>query len=169
MGKSCGLLERERHEPDAPNVIPLRPRPVRRRIAWLAAGTAIAAMLAILLLPHENATPDLMSVRDAALRGSVSSSVAVSNGPVIPGFHLTSSRADIVAGHPARVLAYAKDHQTIVLCIWAANGEPAHGVRHAVYKGMAIRYWNDGQQEYWAASTGPNTLLETFVTAARNI
>jgi anti-sigma factor RsiW len=167
--KIAGLLDREIQQPESSNVIPFRPRPVRRRIAWLAAGTAIAAMLAILLLPHQNTTQDLMSVRDAALRGSVSPTGASTAGPTIPGFLLTASRSDIVAGHPARVLAYSKDRQTIILCIWSANGEAAHGVRHAVYKGMAISYWNDGKQEYWAATTGTNGLLENFVTAAKNI
>ena len=168
--KIAGLLDSKIEQPESPNVIPFRPRPVRRRVAWLAAGTAIAAMLAILLLPHQNATQDLMSVRDAALRGSVSQTVAVNNaGPAIPGFQLVASRSDIVAGHPARVLSYSKDSQTITLCIWSANGEAAHGVRNAVYKGMAISYWNDGQQEYWAATTGTNRLLENFVTAAQNI
>jgi anti-sigma factor RsiW len=168
--KIAGLLDSKIEQPESPNVIPFRPRPVRQRIAWLAAGTAIAAMLAILLLPHQNATQDLISVRDAALRGSISQTVAVNNaGPVIPGFRLVASRSDIVAGHPARVLAYSKNRQTITLCIWSANGEAAHGVRHAVYKGMAISYWNDGQQEYWAATTGTNGLLENFVTAAKNI
>jgi anti-sigma factor RsiW len=168
--KITGLLDRERQQPESPSVIPFRPRPVRQRIAWLAAGAAIAAMLAILLLPHQNATQDLISVRDAALRGSISQTVAVNNaGPVIPGFRLVASRSDIVAGHPTRVLAYSKNRQTVILCIWSANGEAAHGVRHAVYKGMAISYWNDGRQEYWAATTGPNSLLDDFVTSARTI
>jgi anti-sigma factor RsiW len=168
--KIAGLLDREMQQPESSNVIPFRPRQLRRRIAWLAAGTAIAAMLAIVAVPHQNATQDLMSVRDAALRGSMSSTVAVNNaGPIIPGFLLTASRSDIVAGHAARVLAYAKDSQTITLCIWSANGEAAHGVRNAVYKGMAISYWNDGGQEYWAATTGTTGLLENFVTAAKNI
>ena len=168
--KMTGLLDRERQQPESSTVIPFQPRPVRHRIAWLAAGTAIAAMLMIWLLPRQDVTPDLMSVRDAALRGNISASIAISNsGPVIPGFRLTASRSDIVAGHPARILAYSKDRQTVILCIWSANGEAAHGVRRAVYKGMAINYWNDGRQEYWATTTGPNSLLEDFVTSARNI
>lgn len=169
FAKISGLLDREQPQPDAPNIIPLQPRPVRRRIAWIAAGTAIAAMLAIWLSPSHNVTPDLMSVRDAALRGSISASVAPSaSGPVVPGFRLTASRFDIVAGHPAQVSAYSRNRQTIILCMWPANGEAAHGVRHAVYKGMAISYWNDGREEYWAATTGPNDLLVQFVTSARN-
>jgi anti-sigma factor RsiW len=168
--KIAALLDRETQQPESSNVIPFRPPAVRRRIAWLAAGTAIAAMLAIVALPHQNPTQDLMSVRDAALRGSMSSTVAVNKeGPIIPGFRLTAARSDIVAGHPALVLAYTKDSQTITLCIWSANGETAHGVRHAVYKGMTISYWNDGRQEYWAATKGKGALLENFVTAARNI
>ena len=111
-----------------------------------------------------------MSVRDAALRGGISASVAPGlSGPAIPGFRLTASRADIVAGHPTQVLTYSRNHQTIILCLWPANGEAAHGVRHAVYKGMAIDYWNDGREEYWAATTAPNDLLREFVASARNV
>ena len=168
--KITDLLDREGQPPESSNIIPFQPRPVRRRIASFAAGAAIAAMLAIWLLPRQNVTPDLMSVRDAALRGSISASATLSpSGPAIPGFLLTAARSDIVAGHPTQVLAYSKNRQTVILCIWPANGEAAHGIRHAVYKGMEISYWNDGKQEYWAATTGPNGLLKEFVNSARNI
>ena len=105
-----------------------------------------------------------MSVRDAALRTNVSQSVAANiPGPMVAGFDLAASRPDIVAGHRAQVFAYTRAGQTVTLCIWAANGEPAHGVRDAVYQGMAIRYWNDGKQEYWAATPGPAATLDDFV------
>ncbi len=165
--KINGLLDREMPQP--PKVIRYQPRPVRRRIAWLAAGTAVVAMLAILLLPRQVATPDLMSVRDAALRGSAwQTSHGIPAGPAVAGFQLVTARSDIIAGHSAQVLTYLKDHQTIVLCIWSANGEPAHAVRKAIYKGMAINYWNDGKHEYWAATTGAGSLLENFVAAIKN-
>jgi anti-sigma factor RsiW len=168
--KIAAVLDSEIQRTEPPKVIRFRRRPVPRRVAWFAGAAAIAAVLTISLLPQQNATRDLMSVRDAALRGSVSQTVAVNNaGPAVPGFRLTASRSDVVAGHSAQVFAYSKDNQTITLCIWSANGEAAHGVRNAVYKGMAISYWNDGRQEYWAATTGTAGLLENFVTAFKNI
>lgn len=163
--KIARLLDDARH-PAAP--LPFRPRPMRRPLAWLAGSGAIAATLVVLLMPHHDVTKDLMSVRDAALRGSISQEVAVNQAaPMIAGFRLTAARSDLVAGHPATVLDYAKKNQTITLCIWAAHGEPAHGVRTAGYKGMTISYWNDGRQEYWAATTGIPAALDDFVAALR--
>ncbi|MDR3522102.1 MAG: zf-HC2 domain-containing protein [Acidocella sp.] len=137
----------------------------RQHLVWLAAGAAIAAMLSITFMPRHDETRDLMSVHDAALRGNISQNVAVNSGSAVAGFYLASARSDIVAGHPAQVLAYTRSGQTITLCVWSANGEPAHGVRNAVYKGMAISYWNDGKQEYWAATAGPAATLDEFVSA----
>lgn len=170
--KISGLLDQQtsalKPEVKATNVVTLKLRPVRQNIGWIAAGTAIAAMLMILLLPHHDETKDLMSVRDAALRMSVSQEVA-SNivVPSVAGFRLDGARTDIVAGHRAQVFAYQQANQMVTLCIWPANGEPAHGVRDAVYKGMAINYWNDGKQEYWAASAGSAETLHDFVAALK--
>jgi anti-sigma factor RsiW len=172
--KISGLLDQQTStltpEAKVTNVLAFRPHPVRRRIGWIAAGTAIAAMLMILLLPHRDVSRDLISVRDATLRGSVSQAVA-SNiaGPTVVGFRLDAVRSDIVAGHPAQVLTYARANQTVTICIWSANGEPAHDVRNAVYRGMAISYWNNGKQEYWAATTGPTATLNDFVTEWRRL
>jgi hypothetical protein len=170
--KISGLLDQQTStltpEGKATNVVILKPRPVRQNVGWIAAVTTIAAMLMILLMPHHDVTKDLMSVRDAALRMSMSQMVA-SNivGPSVAGFRLDEVRTDIVAGHRAQVLAYEQANQTITLCIWPANGEPAHGVRDAVYKGMAISYWNDGKQEYWAATAGSAATLHDFVAALK--
>jgi len=171
--KISGLLDQpiSKPEPDveAPNVIALKLRPVRRNAGWIAAVSAIAAMLMVLLLPHHDETKDLMSVRDAALRGSLSQMVASNMaGPTVDGFRLADARSDIVAGHQAQVFAYMRANQTVTLCVWSANGEPAHGIRNAVYKGMAISYWNDGQQEYWVATAGPVTTLNDFVAALKD-
>jgi anti-sigma factor RsiW len=169
--KIGGLLDREaavmKPEFRAP-VIAFKQRPLRRNWGWITAWGAVAAMLVILLMPHHDESRDLMSVRDAALRANVSQSVA-SNipSPAVPGFRLAASRPDIVAGHAAHVFAYTRADQTVTLCIWAANGEPAHGVRNAIYRGMAISYWNDGKQEYWAATPGPAATLNAFVAALK--
>ncbi len=147
-------------------ILPFTPKPRRwlpNRPGWVAA-TALAAALLLTFLPHHDNTKDLMSVRDAALRGGPATLAATTPPPNVPGFQLTSSRTDVVAGHIAQVSVYTKDGQSITLCVWPANGEPAHGVKNAQYRGMAIDYWNDGQNEYWAAGTG--TDLPDFAAAA---
>lgn len=135
-----------------------------QRLGWAAAALVIAAMTAALLAPRHNETVDFSGVRDAVLRSSVSeSSVAAEPAPVIAGFQLVAARRDLVAGHVAQVLQYLRSGQTITLCIWAANGEPAHVVKNATYRGMVIRYWNDGDREYWAASARPGLGLDMLV------
>jgi anti-sigma factor RsiW len=139
-------------------------RPYRRMAAGLAVSAALAATLLLLLFPGKDVRPDLMSVRDAALRVSVSET-AETRAPAVPGFTLISARQDQVAGHLAQVAVYRRAAETITLCSWPAGREPAHGVVNAVYRGMAISYWNDGRTEYWAASNAPRPALPDFVRA----
>jgi anti-sigma factor RsiW len=149
---------------------PLRqPRPTNRRpfLAGVVA-TAVAAMVVFTLLPRHSNVLDLAAVRDATLRSAVSPG-APSNGMAfgVPGYRLTSARADIIAGHNARVLVFAQGSETLTLSIWKANGEPAHGVRYADFGGLQISYWNDGTNEYWASSAGPTNGLRRFVAKVR--
>jgi anti-sigma factor RsiW len=153
--------------PQAVNVVPFKKRRVREGFAWVAAATAIAAMLMVTLLPRHDVTKDLMSVRDAALRAGLAQDITVRQAPAAAGFRLTAARMDLVAGHKAQVFAYAGGDKPITLCIWPANGEPAHGIREAAFKGMSIAYWNDGEAEYWAATAGPAASLDSFVAAIR--
>ena len=147
------------------NIIPFKKRNfLPNRPGWLAAG-AIAAALMLALLPRHDETKDLMSVHDAALRGPVLATTATASVPQVPGFQLTGSRMDEIAGHVAQVGYYTQGGKTIALCIWRANGEPAHGVKHGEYHGMAISYWNDGKNEYWAASLTPGADLQKFTAA----
>jgi anti-sigma factor RsiW len=153
-------------------IVPLRqPRRLPRasRALWLAMP-ALAAALIVALLPRHDPTKDLLSVHDAVLRSASLTSGPMAAAPVaappsVPGFQLTANRTDIVAGHAAQVASYVRDGHSITLCIWPANGEPAHGVRQAVFQGMTIKYWNDGDHEYWAASAGPADNLAAFVRA----
>lgn len=154
---------------DTARVIPFkaRSRPwLPNRAGWVAVATAIAAILVLVIMPRHDETKDLMSVHDAALRsGPALYASAATPAPVVPGFQLTRTRTDEVAGHLAQVADYTRGGQTVTLCIWPANGEPAHGVKHAEYHGMAISYWNNGDYEYWAASAIPGTALKDFVGA----
>lgn len=107
-----------------------------------------------------------MAVRDASLRsGLAQADTGRSNAPVVRGFTLASARTDIVAGHPAQVLVYKGTSDTITLCIWGANGELAHGVHNADYQGTQISYWNNGSNEFWAATAEPGPSLKSFVHA----
>jgi anti-sigma factor RsiW len=145
--------------------IPFVRRPAARRAAWIGAAAALAAVLIIALLPRNDQSRDLMAVRDAALRGTVAQVATSAGAPAIPGFQLASSRTDVIAGHTSQVLVYKGAGDTITLCIWPANGEPAHGVRKAVYQGTDVSYWNDGKREFWAASAEPGAALDGFVHA----
>lgn len=147
-------------------IIPFTPKKSRwlpNRPGWVAA-TALAAALMLTFLPHHDVTKDLLSVHDAALRSMPAIEANAAPPPVVPGFQLTGTHMDEVAGHLAQVAVYTKNGQTITLCSWAANGEPAHGVKHTQYRAMSIDYWNDGDHEYWAASNSPD--LPGFVAAA---
>jgi anti-sigma factor RsiW len=127
---------------------------------------AVAAALAIMFLTPEDESRDFMAVRDASLRTELSQANETRpNAPTVPGFTLASARTDIVAGHPARVLVYKGPSVSITLCIWAGDGELAHGVHNVDYQGMQISYWNNGSVEFWAASAEPGPSLQSFVHA----
>jgi len=141
--------------------------PSSRRRTWLAAASAIAAVLVLALWPHpHDESIDLGGVRDAALRASLTASAAPTGSAIpVPGYQLVADRADVIAGHRAQVLVYTQGVERITLCIWPAGHEPAHAVRQAAYRGMAIRYWNDGTREFWATSPLPARGLGDFVDA----
>jgi len=153
---------------DESRVIQVRPRVWWPSLASLAVGAAIAAMVMLAVLPNAHQQGELMAVRDAAMRSGAALAVE-GRAPSAPGFRLASAREDVVAGHRAQVLDYVQAGQKVTLCIWPANGEPAHGVREAEYRGMEINYWNDGVREYWAASAGSPAVLASFVARVRGV
>lgn len=155
---------------EPPRTVRFRPRIRAGSVLPFVAGLAVAAALMFAILPRHGVTGDLIAVRDAALRGTVtavSGAPAPAPAPAVAGFRLVASRNDVIAGHRARVLIYDRRGQTVTLCIWKADGEPAHGVREARYRGMTIDYWNDGTDEFWAASAGPADGLRPFVRKVR--
>jgi anti-sigma factor RsiW len=152
-------------------VLPFQRRvPALRGFILGAAAAAVAANVLFTSLKPPGNIVDLAAVRDTVLRGSVLLTAAAvpTDAPEIPGYKLASARSDIVAGHAARVLAYATARQSITLCIWKANGEPAHAPREGSYRGMNIVYWNDGSEEYWVASSLPVAQIEAFGQLVRN-
>lgn len=135
------------------------------RTGWLVAAASIAAMVVFALWPHRHdESLDLGGVRDAALRAALTATQeAAVGGPALPGYRVVAARADVIAGHEAQVLVYTQGAERITLCIWPAGQEASHPVRQSAYRGMAIRYWNDGRSEYWAASVLPAEGLARFV------
>lgn len=152
---------------DAANVVSFSARSSRKRLGWIGVGGAIAAMLVVSFLPRADETPDLLSVRDAAMRASMTgATVARKDAPVVPGFELLSAGTDIVSGRRSTVLVYKGDGGEITLCIWPSDGEAAHGVVQAEYQDAKIDYWNDGQAEFWAESARPEgAALNEFIRA----
>jgi anti-sigma factor RsiW len=171
---SAGLVERveaglasEAAEAGAANVVSFGARSSRKRLGWIGVGGAIAAMLVVSFLPRADETRDLMSVRDAAMRASMTGAkVARNDVPVVPGFELVSAGTDIVSGRRSTVLVYKGAGGEITLCIWPSDGEAAHGVVQAEYQNAQIDYWNDGRAEFWAESAHPEgAALNEFMRA----
>ena len=144
-------------------ILPMRPR--WRQFGVLAATAGLAAAITLAVLPKDMGA-EFMAVRDAALRGEVTQ-LAAAGTPSVPGFTLIGTRSDEVAGHRAQVAVYMREGVSFTLCIWPAGREPAHGPKTTIYRGMAITYWNDGRDEYWAASPAPAAMLPAFVQALR--
>jgi anti-sigma factor RsiW len=152
-------------------VVPFRRRsrlPSFGMIASSAVTSAIAATLMFALMRQPDHSIDLAAVRDASLRSSLVSYTVEGTSPAqIEGYRIAAARYDIVAGHKSRIVTYEGAPGVVTLCSWSANGEPAHGVKTANYRGMLVMYWNDGTTEYWAASAATNGKLEEFVGSAR--
>jgi anti-sigma factor RsiW len=152
-------------------VIPFRRRFRPRIVTALASSVVtatIAATMVFTLVKQPSNDIDLSAVRDARLRTSLLA--YETPGQVqgkVAGFRIAGARYDVVAGHSARIVTYDGVAGSVTLCSWSAHGEPAHGVRAASYRGMAILYWNDGTTEYWAVSESHNNALGGFVKNVR--
>jgi anti-sigma factor RsiW len=160
--------EEEAHVPSSGRVIPFR-RPFRplsaASIGTSIGAAAIAATLVFALMRQPDNKVDLAAVRDASLRTSLVSTATVSAKPAsVAGYRVVAARYDIVAGHRASIVTY-EGTETLTLCSWAANGESAHGVKVANYRGMTISYWNDGTTEFWAVGKVSADDMKTFVDA----
>ena len=143
-------------------------RPKLGTVGYSMAAAALAATVVFGLMKRPDKEVDLAAVRDAALRTSVvSNDLQNDSAAKVAGFRVAGVRHDILAGHSAVVATYEGAAGAITLCHWAANGEPAHGVEEATYRGVKVLYWNDGTTEFWAADTTSSAGIRPFVTALR--
>ena len=163
---------------------------VRRRWPIVGGIAAMAASAAILFMfiqpqPHRD---ELQSVADASQRESIAPTAIVLAdtrrggtaawfarhhlaAPPTPdlrqaGYIFSGCRTDIIAGHRASILVYARDGQQLTLIAWPANGEPAHKPRSAIILGQKVQYWNNGTLELWATGAPPND-IERFTEKYR--
>jgi anti-sigma factor RsiW len=142
--------------------------PSLKTVASSAVASAIAATLVFALMKQPDHNVDLAAVRDASLRSSLVSYTIQGAAPTeVAGYRATAARYDRVAGHRARIVTYEGTPGVVTLASWSANGEPAHGVETAIYRGTVVMYWNDGSTEYWAASNADSGGLERFVKSIR--
>jgi anti-sigma factor RsiW len=163
--------EAQSHGVEGGRVVPFIRRyrpPTLAAISYSVATAAIAATMVFTLMRQPDNKIDLAAVRDASLRTSLVSNDVQGTTPAnVAGYRVVGARYDLVAGHRARVVIYQGATDVVTLCSWAANGEPAHGVKAAVYRGTNVMYWNDGATEFWAASNAPGIDLKEFVKGVR--
>lgn len=167
-------------------------RPIRWRWRWsiplgggFVAGAAIAALLAVVLLPSlppedhrvaaEVATAsaramepghlfDVRSTRPLELSQWFQARLGFAPPVRLPaGFALTGGRLDYLHHRPVAVIAYAHAGGTIELYTWpeAHVPTPPEGLNTA---GYALSYWREGGIEYWAAGRSKEAVA-AFVQA----
>ena len=155
------------------------------RAAWFGGGFAIAAALALAVLPAAGTLPDeIVASHVRALQpGHLMDVVSTDQHTVKPwfdgrlpfappvkdlaadGFPLAGGRLDYVPGHTAATLVYKRRQHLIDLFAWpsaAGNDlQPASGSRD----GYNYRRWQDAGMTFWAVSDLDATDLATFVRA----
>jgi anti-sigma factor RsiW len=167
-------------------------RAARHGLAGFAAGLAVASVVAVTMIAtrpstHEAAT--LSALADSARRAALPVAALTPPGAAAPsptvwftrhglaappapdlaaaGFRFGSYRGDLVAGHRAAVLDYARAGHPVALFAWPPRpGEAAHPPRTARTQGMTVTYWNNGRTEFWVVGADPQAVA-AFVAAYR--
>jgi len=163
---------------------PPAPSGLRRRLvpfAAFGAGAAIAACLALLLLPA-GADPDAELVGDhirALQPGHLTDVLSTDQHTVKPwfdgridyappvqdfslsGFPLIGGRLDYIGGRPVAVLVYRRDKHLIDLYVWPDTGASAEPVTEARNGYNLVRWTADGMT-FRAVSDVEATQLDAF-------
>lgn len=165
--------------------------PARRAVRSVLVGVsalALAAAVILLLLPRHDGAPTVRAVADASLRQELPKSAIILADtrvggadawfarhhlatPPAPdlasvGFTFLGCRTDIIAGHRASILVYGRDGDRLTLVAWPTDGETAHKARVASAEDQAVRYWNNGELEFWVTG-GDRKLVRRFAVAYR--
>jgi anti-sigma factor RsiW len=172
--------------PAQPTAAPARPR-LRwwaERGAWAASVAALAASLALFLVPRgqpdefarelvaahvrslmPNHLMDVASTDQHTVKPWFNGRIALS--PPVPdlaadGFPLAGGRLDYVDEHTAAALVYRRNQHVINLFVWAAPGAIAQGPHQEILNGYNLIRWTSDGLAYTAVSDLNLGELETF-------
>lgn len=164
---------------------------MRRRRGWglgrealsFGLGAALAASLALVLLPRSNDSL-VASVVDDHVRslepGHLTDVLSTDQHTVKPwfdgrldfappvknfasqGFPLVGGRLDYLGGHAVAALAYTHGKHPINLFVWPERGEAEAPVA-SERNGYNVVHWREGGMAFWAVSDVEEDQLEAFV------
>jgi anti-sigma factor RsiW len=165
------------------------PRPVpaarwRPAGAGFAAGLALAASLALVLLPRGASSPDeAVASHIRALQGTHLLDVATSDQHQVKpwfdgrldfappvrdlaaqGFVLEGGRLDYLDGRPVAALVYRRAQHVLNLFLWPGEAEaPREAPREATVQGYTVLRWGEGGMRHALVSDLNRAELEEFV------
>jgi anti-sigma factor RsiW len=175
------LVEAQLGRKPAPVV---RSNPVRRHGPGVVLGFAMAACLALAILPMRG--PDIggevVASHIRALQASHLVDVASSDQHTVKpwfdgrldyapplrdlaaqGFPLEGGRLDYVDGRPVSALVYRRARHAINLFVWPAASHRERPPSSRVVNGYNIVRWSEGDMAFWAVSDVSATDLDEFV------
>lgn len=175
------LVEAQLGRKPAPVV---RMSPVRRHGPGVAAGFALAAALALVILPMRG--PDIgdqvVASHIRALQAAHLVDVASSDQHTVKpwfdgrldyapplrdlaaqGFPLEGGRLDYVDGRPVSALVYRRARHAINLFVWPAASHRGREPSSRVVNGYNIVRWSEGDMAFWAVSDVNQAELDEFV------
>lgn len=165
-------------------------RPWRWAGGGAVGGFAVAAALALALLPPHGADPleqEVIASHVRSLQEGHLIDVATSNrhvvkpwfngridfAPPVPdlvdqGFPLAGGRLDVLGGQTAAALVYRRDRHVINLLVRPARAGAGDGpLKPMADDGYQMRGWRRSGLEYWAVSDVDPAALDAFTVAYR--
>lgn len=167
----------------APQVIRRSFAPRLPSFGYGAIGFAMAACLALVLLPRggPDMTDEVIASHIRALQpGHLEDVISTDRHTVKPwfdgrldfappvqdfvaqGFPLVGGRLDYLDGRPVAALVYRRDKHIINLFVWPAPGAADTAPEGGVRAGYDVLSWRQGGMQFWAASDVEAAALRQF-------
>ncbi|MDB5414953.1 MAG: anti-sigma factor [Rubritepida sp.] len=174
----------------ATNRAPTTPRmPLHRQLPGFAAGLAMAAAVALAILPMRGADigDQVVGSHIRALQAAHLVDVASSDQHQVKpwfdgrldyappvrdlaaqGFPLEGGRLDYLDGRPVSALVYRRARHAIDLFIWPAASHRERAPAGRVTSGYNLVRWSEGDMVFWAVSDLAQQELDEFVRLWRS-